>query len=255
MGFKEISEGDNELPETASGLGESGQPLPPSGDPPRRVVSVYSTEGPELESISDAPVAIPLIRETSKIPIFRGKEIKGIPNLNQLHANWCGYTATADLLQFYGYDISPVGVFEHLHGPYQQEKEEGSQPSMAPSLGRLGKAGKDLTKEGLRPIYLSEQTYPIVLKRKPNSTPFTLLNDFLEDGRPVILRFPEHYVVAVGHDPRENTYLINNPYGGIQQVRDRDDLERSWAMSEKQNTPTFDARYMMLTFFRNNPAQ
>ncbi|GEM_PF-3153331 len=188
-----------------------------------------------------------LERETNIPPPEDIIRIEEVPPVTQKHNNWCGYASLSMVLQFHGYkDLTPRVLFEHLHGTYDERKEnlDGWLRTPAPTLSNLALVTQELT--SLRVDLWNEKKYKALKERKPEITPFDVLDSYiLERKTPPIIRFPHHYKVAVGVRTDRTEYEFINPSHGGTQLIFNEKVDELWSYRESSHPD--DTSYLMLT--------
>lgn len=212
--------------------------------------------GPRAVSNVEAPVMhsvdIATHKKEKKVPKgildIQGRHmIDEVPRLKEPHGFWCGYVSLSTLLTFQGYDhLTPEAVFTHIHGEYNKLTQYEER---RPSLSGLARAAVELTLGELRADLWTEEKYQTYAQIKPGITPYDILNGYIIQQTPVIVRFPGHNYVVVGVDTDEGNYYVNSSLSGTRQPKPIDMFDERWSMSEP-NYPE-NASYLMLRLRKN----
>lgn len=171
---------------------------------------------------------------------FKYVRIQGVPIITQKHGDWCGYASTATQLQYWwGRDYTDVSVYEQLHGTYDPEIER-KKPKLSPTPGALIKISREL----ITPKPKIHHVYGDYCKTK-GIKPTDLLETFLRAGIPVTVRIPGHYLVAIGFDADDYTFVNSNKF--TEHYMNRKEFEYEW--SKPEASKDWEARYFMLAIY------
>lgn len=184
--------------------------------------------------------------ERSEIPRTQWDEVPNVPVLRGA-AGTCGYTGLAMLLHHRGYkELTPRAIADHLHKDYNETTKNGSPKR--PALARFSSSVAEFTEGEYRGRQRNKTLFDQV-----GLDPLEVLETYIRDHIPVMIRIPGHFVVVKGVSQDGERFLVNDPILGRKDMA-RFDLNRSWGNDEKDypvaDDPV-DTRYLMLIIKRN----
>jgi hypothetical protein len=164
------------------------------------------------------------IREKHKVkelPISH--QIPGVPDLFWPKTGWCGYTSTAMVMQYWwGGGNTDVKVFEKFQDKF-------TSPKLAsisfPNAQILAKITKELIDPEPKASVIAGNYYP-----RNGRNPHEVLQKFISNDIPCIVRVPGHFKVAVGYD--EDTYTFHDPAARTSRITDKKIFDNDWKMHD-----------------------
>lgn len=199
--------------------------------------------------------------------------VEGVPLLRQERSNWCGYTSLAMVLQFYGYrHLTPKAIYRHIHKADPRPKgyvqdyysdptsdffSNGVDEVLHPTLQHLASVAEELSNGELKADILDETTFNSLnekrrMQGKTSVSPMDVLDKYIKEGVPCIVRTPNHNIVIVGFDPEHETYIAHNPLTERSIVYSKSTLDKKWGHKEeniREGHPG-NTNYLMLVLRR-----